>query len=476
MRKLSKLLIVLIVVSVVASLFVACEKSCDHKFVKGVCTKCGEKDPNYIDLSSRWIDYVAQLEFDLNSNTKKFEVVKVHQYIDGDTTHFDVPSNYEEQFANGVFKARYLAVNTPESTGDIQDYGFTASRYTHDKLASAVSIYVESDSDKWDIDSTASRVTAWVWYKPDDNSPYRNLNLELLQYGYGVGSNAAGNRYGEICSAALAQAIAHKLICHSGELDPEIYRGDLLDVTPKDLRLNPNYYDAKKVAVRGVVTVVSEQSAYIESVDEESGIAYGVQIYMGFNAPTQVVSALKPGNYVLVTGTFKLSDYGFPPQISGIIHNVRKPNDPDNTRIIESASDTNVKASYKEITVNEFFGNTQITYNALSGTADPAQVTKTFATAELMRDATVCIKNIVVKKVYTTDNGGNNDGAISITGEVNGEEITVRTTVMYENGNPVTEDVFKNKTIDVRGIVDFYTDRNVYQVKIFSLADVNFHE
>lgn len=65
------------------------------------------------------VDYVSQLTLDMNSETLKQEVT-VRNYIDGDTTHFNVPRTIS---STGVLKARYLAINTPESTGMIEEYG-----------------------------------------------------------------------------------------------------------------------------------------------------------------------------------------------------------------------------------------------------------------------------------------------------------------------------------------------------------------
>ena len=62
-----------------------------------------------------FVDYVDQLKLDMSSPTKKAEVT-MKQHIDGDTTHFFI-SNAEMD--RGFIKARYLAVNTPESTGQI---------------------------------------------------------------------------------------------------------------------------------------------------------------------------------------------------------------------------------------------------------------------------------------------------------------------------------------------------------------------
>ena len=58
------------------------------------------------------VDYVSELKLDMSSPTLKQEAT-VKAYVDGDTTHFYVPSSVS---STGVLKARYLAINTPEST------------------------------------------------------------------------------------------------------------------------------------------------------------------------------------------------------------------------------------------------------------------------------------------------------------------------------------------------------------------------
>ena len=69
--------------------------------------------------SVEFIDYVGQLKLDMTSSTLKQEVT-VKSFIDGDTTHFYVPTSL---MGTGVIKARYLAINTPESTGKIEEWG-----------------------------------------------------------------------------------------------------------------------------------------------------------------------------------------------------------------------------------------------------------------------------------------------------------------------------------------------------------------
>ena len=77
------------------------------------------------------IDYAASIQPDLSG---LYAEVTVHSYIDGDTTHFQVPGWLDD---DGVLRARYLACNTPESTGKIEEYGKAASRFTRETLESA---------------------------------------------------------------------------------------------------------------------------------------------------------------------------------------------------------------------------------------------------------------------------------------------------------------------------------------------------
>ena len=177
------------------------------------------------------VDYAGELKLDMSSNTLKQEV-DVHIYIDGDTTHFNVPKSLLEE---GVIKARYLAINTPESTGRIEPWGKKASDFTKERLKNATSIIIESDDDKLNADSTGNRYMLWIWYKTDEMSDYRNLNVEILQNGLAIASNSAQNRYGETCMKAIEQAKAEKLHVYSTDKDPEFHYGAAEEMTLKQL-------------------------------------------------------------------------------------------------------------------------------------------------------------------------------------------------------------------------------------------------
>ena len=78
---------------------------------------------------SQFVDYASELKLDTTTSRARTEAtVKLH--IDGDTVHFSVPNGVG---IDGVLKARFLGVDTPESTGKVQPWGKTASNYTKEK-------------------------------------------------------------------------------------------------------------------------------------------------------------------------------------------------------------------------------------------------------------------------------------------------------------------------------------------------------
>ena len=135
-------------------LVIGCVVACDNS------TADKETEAETESGLAEWVDYAAQAKLNMSSETVK-QVVTVKQHVDGDTTHFNVPTSV---MPNGVLKARYLGINTPESTGQIEEWGKKASNYTKEALASATSIIVESDTSTWNADSTGGRYLVWVWY------------------------------------------------------------------------------------------------------------------------------------------------------------------------------------------------------------------------------------------------------------------------------------------------------------------------
>ena len=403
------------------------------------------------------VDYAAAVELDMNSATAKEEVT-VKLFVDGDTTHFYVPSSV---MSGGVLKGRYLAVNTPESTGKIEEYGKKASNFTKEKLSEATSIILESETAAWEADSTGDRYLVWVWYKTEGMENYRNLNIELLQNGLAIASSSANNQYGDTCMAAINQAKQQKLNVHSGEKDPDFYYGEAVELTLKELRSNIESYNGMKVAFNGVVTVNDNNSVYVEDYDAETDMYYGMSVYYGYNLNGQGLEILTVGNEVRIVGSVQYYEAGGTYQVSDLNYRLMKPDDPGNIQMISEGNEP----AFVTTDADKFL-NGQVTFTSEEGES------KTASYAAMAMSTSIEMKGLKVVDSYTTTNEDSaSKGAFTLTCQVDGHTVDVRTTVLVdENGQLITADAYEGKTIDVKGIVDYFS--GTYQIKVFSADNI----
>lgn len=412
------------------------------------------------------IDYAGTTVLDMNSETAKCElsIDKIKAFVDGDTTHFFVPPSVSP---DGVLKARYLAVNTPESTGKIEEWGKKASNFTKSKLSSATAVVLESDTANWDLDSTGGRYLVWVWYKPEGSDTYRNLNIELLQNGLSIASKSAETRYGEACMSAIEQAKREKLNVHSGQSDPDYYYGEALPVTLKGLRTNIELYENLRVTFEGVITHESNQTVYVEEYDEETDMYFGMTVYYGYNLTGTGLEILKPGNRVRIVGSVQYYATAGTWQVADIKYVDMRPNDPNNIQLISEGN-----AASNRVTDPAVFNNTTLDVEVLESLEDDTTVTKTFEYGQLSLGASIAMENIRVADVYTTDTEGSaSKGAMTLTCRCFADTVDVRTVVLRDaNGEVITADAYMGKTINVKGIVDYYNGN--YQIKVFSADDI----
>lgn len=413
----------------------------------------GEKKPEQpTQPTLEHIDYAVAQPLDMNSSTKKLEVkFGDRSQIDGDTTHFEVSTSVD---SSGKIKARYLAVDTPESTGQIEEWGKAASRYTQETLSSAYSIMIESDTDQWNFDGNG-RYLLWIWYQPEMGTEYRNLNIELLQNGLGASSSAHEGRYGANAVAAINQAKQEKLYMWSGEKDPDFPYGEAASVTLRELRMNAADYEGQKVAVEGLITYNSDYTAFIQSYDSETEMWYGMQVFYGYNS--RLIPVLEQGAMVRVVGVVN-SFYGTY-QISGLTYNPMKPEDPANTSQISKGNEV----PFPETSPTDF--NSEKT--VMIGDEE-----KSFRYCEMAVSTSISMKNLKVTKVYTTTNPDSDDcGAMTLTCKAGGQTISVRTEVLKDaDGNLITADAYKDKTINVEGVVDHFEGK--YQIRVYTKDDI----
>ena len=466
MKYVSKLLVLLLAVAMLAGCFAACDSGKNPTETTAEDSTAGQGNENM-----EFVDYASTVKFDPNSD-RAHATVTVKTFVDGDTTHFNID---HPTFEGGLLKARYLGVNTPESTGQIEPWGKKASTFTKETLSKATSIIVESDTATWNPDSTGDRFLVWVWYKTADMEDYRCLNLEILQNGLAVASKSSDTVYADICVKILNQAVNHKLYVHSKEKDPDFYYGAAMPMTLKELKTNIEDYKGKDVSFEGVVVRNSNQTAYVEEYDEETGLYFGIQVYYGFNLGFFGEEILSVCNRMLVVGSVQYYETGGTYQIADIKYHAMRPDDPEN---IQKISDGH-EGAYAEVSAKDLLtGKVDIDVTSVDEEGNETIETKTFDRGFITMHGTASLKDLVITRVYTTQNeDSSNFGALSITCIAqDGTEIVLRTIVLKDaDGKTITADAFPiGSVIDAKGVVDVYN--GVYQLKIFSASDITFRQ
>jgi hypothetical protein len=266
---------------------------------------------------------------------------------------------------------------------------------------------------------------------------------------------------------AIDQARAHKLYVYSGEQDPDFYYGTAIELTIKELRARPDAYNGKTVAFEGVITKNDGASVFIENFDEETNMYHGISVYYGFTLTGAGLNVIKPGNKVRIVGSMQFYEAGGTYQVSDLKYDMMDTKNPNN---IQKLGD-GFEAAYVE-TSPATFATSKVSVTVIGD--DGEEAIKEVPYAELALSSTLSMKNLEVKDIYVTNNDGDSDGAMTLTCQAEGQTISVRTTVLLdEAGNLITRDYFEGKTIDVKGIVDYFNGK--YQIKVFSVKDVNVH-
>ncbi len=472
MNKLLRILVILLVIATIAGCFASC-------YGTGNGDQTSESSPetnvNPENEIPEFVDYASQVKFNRNSG-RKYAEVTVYNYIDGDTTHFNIS---DPDFDGNILKARYLGINTPESTGSIEPWGKKASNYTKTQLQKATSIIIESESEKWDADSTGGRYLVWVWYKTAEDSDYRNLNIEILQQGLAFGSNASLNTYGEYTIKCLAQAKLHKLHVFSKDKDPDFYYGGAITLSLKELKANCEKYEGMLVSFEAVVAKSSGATFYVEEYDAENDMYFGMQVFAGYTCP--IMGDFVVGNRVSIVGKLSYYENGGTYQISALEYDILDRNWIGGCRVIS----TGHSASFTEIDVPTIMNGKIVldSYiekeNSVTGEVEEVLEKKEFDYGELAHFSTATVKNLTVKSVYTTTSDTDSNGALTITCEdENGNEIKVRTASLLskevdgEEAFVTAADFPSGTVISVKGIIDSFNGD--YQIKVFAYKDIVF--
>ena len=218
--------------------------------------------------------------------------VTVAEVVDGDTFNFYNGRVDPKTTSDITHTVRFEGVNTPESTARIEPWGVKASQFVKSILwdnenhkQKPYSVVIQNDISVFgQLDNTSSeRFIGFVWYKMDENSAYRLLNLEIIEQCYSVSTL---NLYSEFCPYLDVFNEAYKNARESkrrvnGEKDPGYdYTNSILDVSIKYIienyeNLGVSSTDSLessdsgvKVRVTGVILAFSGDSIFVRDVTD----------------------------------------------------------------------------------------------------------------------------------------------------------------------------------------------------------------
>lgn len=222
-------------------------------------TACKPKEPKTPTLDTRYTD---ELKLQASFTGKEFikdgigevELVRV---VDGDTIH--VRTNKQN------ISIRFLAINTPESTGRVEPWGVAASDFVSGILNNAASIVLEADGDRQD---STGRYLAFIWYKSSADADYRLINLEIVENAYSR-FTLGQNKYYDPFIGAHKKTEATKLRVY-GEQDPNYnYSKEVINASVAYMLSKPDEYGVGtrfKITVQ-VVRMVG-QNFYVKDYEE----------------------------------------------------------------------------------------------------------------------------------------------------------------------------------------------------------------
>ena len=222
---------------------------------------------------------------------------------DGDTATFELTSGT-------TVRIRFYGIDTPESTGGVEKWGKSASIFTDKTLSSAKKWVLEASTTPASVDSYGERYLGYVWYKSDDNSQYKNINLQIVENGYSKNNCVNNSEYKYYQYFADAQTFAKNKPLHiwDDNAEDKNFDNNAKEVDLKELTENiSQYYNEEagsgaKVRLTAAITSVSGSNTYTFTATQViDGKTYNFNIYAGYTS-SGIPGFIKIGNEYQMTG------------------------------------------------------------------------------------------------------------------------------------------------------------------------------
>lgn len=343
------------------------------------------------------VDFVDRFDININQETfdKVMEAKKGEQgldfrkdgieqmdaggfinFVDGDTTHVET-KNY-----GYTIKVRYLSIDTPESTNQIEEWGKTAALFNKSKLENAKTIILQSqgwargDDDKTSETDGNGRNLAYVWYSELANpqlTDLRCLNLEMIYNGFsfGIGSREdCGDYFYEYLDKSLKSAQANARGMFSPDQDPNFDYGDPTPITLEQFYQDPEAYTPsetnpkqKMYKIEGYVSRIVDGSFYFQDKPSYERVGGALPEAYGMYAFTYAQTPIQVGHHLSIVGSFSL--YGGSYQIQGLSFTQFSPDPNKHTIILDNNQKYDIvplEVSVSEYNSADFLDNVLIKY------------------------------------------------------------------------------------------------------------------
>lgn len=293
--------------------------------------------------------------------TDGIELATLSKATDGDTAQFQLNSGKSVVI-------RFFCIDTPESTGAVEKWGKSASKFTANILDNATQIVLEGSTTPPSVDSYGSRYLGYIWYKTAEYDDWMNLNLQIVENGYSESKSLPTASYPYDSYFTEAQAFAKNAPLHiwNKNIEDPYYSTDAVVATIKEINDNINeYYNYEeqtgaKVRIENVylksITVSNSGTHTFVASQYVNGVENTINIYTGYSSASASKN-MKVGSSYTITGT--VQDYYGNIQISGVTF-VSGASGGDYVTLIE-------KEAYKifdsSLEFNSYYGKT--TYSCL---------------------------------------------------------------------------------------------------------------
>ena len=176
--------------------------------------------------------------------------ITISSVVDGDTLNFYNGRNVDIKKTSDIsYTVRFNGINTPESTARIEPWGVKASQYVksilwdsqNEKQRPYSVVLINDIATYGQLDGTSERYIGFVWYKMNEDSDYRLLNLEIIEQCYSLNLLSAHSDYCPyyatfVEAARVAKQNGKRVY---GEKDPDYdYTDTILDVSIRYVRDN----------------------------------------------------------------------------------------------------------------------------------------------------------------------------------------------------------------------------------------------